>query len=262
MCHLRRVFVFFILPLFTVVVQAQSTNASSPKASAVHAKDIDPLALDVLHAVVQPVEQAESFTFKALISEEDLASDGQIVTFFRVVDVRVQRPGKIHLLFQGLGQQIEFYTSNGTTTMFAPVSKLYTTFPTKGSIDEMLTSLNAKGIDLAIAPFLRTNFYEMAAKTVTTGYVIGRVNVFDQAVHQLAFTAPDADWQVWVTGGEAPRFVRIEVINKKLEGKPRTIIQFLDWNLSPHFGADEFNFAKPADALEIAMLPSVGGKVR
>ena len=89
--------------------------------------------------------------------------------------------------------------------------------------------------------------------------MIGRVKVYDKDVHQLAFTAPDADFQIWVTGGEAPRFVRSEVVNKKLEGKPRTIIQFLDWNLSPTVSADEFTFTKPADAVQISVLPERGG---
>jgi hypothetical protein len=49
-------------------------------------------------------------------------------------------------------------------------------------------------------------------------------------------------------------------VNKKLEGKPRTIVQFLDWNLSPTVSADEFAFTKPADAQRIDMLTPNGGK--
>lgn len=51
----------------------------------------------------------------------------------------------------------------------------------------------------------------------------------------------------------------MEVVNKNLEGKPRTTIQFLDWDLSPNLGADEFTFTKPADTHEIGMLPTTGG---
>lgn len=171
----------------------------------------------------------------------------------------MQRPDKIHLTFKGRGQQVEFYRENGSVTMYSPDAKLYTTMPTKSTIDASLTEMRDKNIDMPIGPFLRSNFYDLVAKAVITGYVIGRVKVFDQDVHQLAFTAPDADFQIWVTGGEAPRFVRSEVVNKKLEGKPRTIIQFLDWNLSPTVSADEFTFTKPADAVQISVLPERGG---
>jgi hypothetical protein len=258
MFRLRYALVPLILLLFTGSLQAQQKQ---PKpAGAQSSKDIDPLALRVLQAVAQPVEQAQTFRLQALVSEEELATDGQIVTFFHIVDIAVQRPDKVHLIFRGRGQRVDFYTANGMTTMYAPDTKLYTTMSSKPTIDGMVSNLMAKDVDVPIAPFLKSDFYDMAAKAVTTGYVIGRVKLFDQDVHQLAFTAPDADWQLWVTGGDAPRFVRAEIVNKKLEGKPRTIIQFLNWDLNPTFSADEFAFTKPDDAIEVGMLPATGGK--
>jgi hypothetical protein len=232
----------------------------SPPTTLSQTKDVDPLALAVLQAVSQPVEQAKSFKFRALVSEEELATDGQIVTVFHSVDVAVQRPDKMHLVFQGRGQQVDFYVGPGTLTMYAPDPKFYTTIPAKDTINATLTELNTRGVDVPIGPFLNSDFYNLAVKTVNTGYVIGRVKIFDQNVHQLVFTGPDADWQLWVTGGEAPRFVRAEIVNKKLEGKPRTIIQFLDWDLNPTFPSDEFTFTKPENAREISTLPGMGGK--
>jgi hypothetical protein len=251
MYRLRRVVAMLMFPLLAGVALAQTKAAE--------AKDVDPLALQVLKAVTQPIEQAKVLSFKALVSEEELATDGQIVTFFHTVNVTLQRPDKIHLIFQGRGRRVEFYGSGGTITMYAPEVNLYGTMPAKDTIDATLDELNTKDVDLPIGPFLRDDGYKRAAANVTTGYVIGRVKIFDQDVHQLAFTAPDADWQLWVTGGENPRIIRAEIVNKKLEGKPRTTIQFLDWDLNPTIAADEFTFAKPADAHQIDMLLP-GGK--
>jgi hypothetical protein len=102
----------------------------------------------------------------------------------------------MHLEFQGRGQQVDFYVGNGTLTMYAPDLKLYTTIPVKDTIDATLTELKARGVDIPIGPFLNSAFYNMAAKTVDIGYVIGRVKIFEQDVHQLTFTRPDADWQL------------------------------------------------------------------
>ena len=259
MYRLRHVLVPLLLSLLTASLPAQDKQKPQPQQKIT--KDVDPLALDVLRAVAQPVQQAQTFSFKALVEEEELASNGQIVSFFHTVDVTVQRPDKIRLSFKGRGQQVEFYRENGTITMYAPDAKLYTTMPTKGAtIDASLTDLRAKNVDIAIGPFLRSDFYDLVAKAVTTGYVIGRVKVFDKDVHQLAFTAPDADFQIWVTGEPDARFVRSEVVNKALEGKPRTTIQFLDWDLSPTIPADEFTFTKPSDAIQISVLPEPGGQ--
>jgi hypothetical protein len=227
---------------------------------ATDAKDVDPLALDVLKAATQPIQQARAFTFKALIAEEQLSTSSQIVTFFHTVDIAVQRPDKAHLIFQGRGERVDFYGSKGSIAMYSPQAKLYMIVPAKATIDENLAELPAKGISIPVGPFLNSHLFELASKNLITGYVVGRVKIYDKEVHQLAFTSEDVDWQLWVTGGDSPRIIRAESISKKLEGKPRTIVQFLEWNLSPKIPADEFSFSKPADARQIDMLTATGGK--
>jgi len=257
MHRVRNVIIALLLSVFAAAAPAQKKHTTESKANQI--KDVDSLALDVLRAVAEPLEKAQEFSFKALVSEDEIATSGQLVTFFHTVDVTVHRPDKVHLVFRGRGQRVDFYGSRGSITMYAPDSKLYATMPAKGTIDDNLVDLTAKGVEMPIGPFLSANLFQMASKNLLTAYVIGRVKVFDQDVHQLAFTAPDADWQLWVTGGETPRIVRVELINKKLEGKPRTVVQFLDWNLSPTVSDSEFNFIKPADAVQIKMLQSLGG---
>lgn len=244
----------------TLSICAFSQEKAATKANPKETRDVDPLALDVLKAVTQPIEQAQVFSFKALVSEEQLATNGQIVTFFHTVDVTVQRPDKVHETFKGRGERVEFYQTKGAITMYAPDAKLYATVPAKDTIDENLADLKGKGVDIPVGPFVSSHLYDMATKGLITAYVIGRVKIYDKDVHQLAFSAPDADWQLWVTGGDTPRIVRAELVSKRLEGKPRTIVQFLDWNLSPGLSTDEFTFAKPADAQRIDILPSSGGK--
>ncbi len=248
-----------VLPLALLSALAISLPAQDRMAASAPARDVDPLAMRVLKAVADPVQQAQTFSFKALVSEEDLASNGQLITSFHAVDVTVQRPDKIHVIFRGSGQRVDYYSSGGKAYLYAPDAKLYVNLPGKESIDASLDALHAKDIDVPIGPFLRSNFYALAEKMVDTAYVIGRVKIGDQDVHQLAFTGDDADWQLWVVGGDAPRFVRAEIVNKNIEGNPRTTIQFLDWNLTPTVSDDDFTFSKPADAHEIDFIPISGG---
>ena len=247
-----------VLPLVLLSILATCLPAQD-KAAAAPVKDVDPLAMRVLKAVSDPLQQAQTFSFTALVGEEDLASNGQIITSFHAIQVTVQRPDKIHVVFKGSGQRVDYYNSGGSAFLYAPDAKLYVTLPGKGSIDASLDALRARDIDVPIGPFLRSNFYALAEKAVNTAYVIGRVKIFDQDVHQLAFSSEDADYQIWVTGGDAPRFVRSEIVNKNIEGNPRTTIQFLDWDLSPTVSADDFTFTKPADAHEIEFIPLSGG---
>jgi hypothetical protein len=264
MCRHRSAVVLFSLLIPAVWLPAQTDESAATKPTTATkvapVKDVDPLALDVLKAVDQPIQQAQTLSFKALITEEEVATNGQIVTFFHTVDVTVQRPDKMHLVFRGRGQRVDYYVESGKATKYAPDAKLYLTRPAKATIDENLADIRARGIDMPIGPFLRSDLYEMAAKALVTGYVIGNVSMFDQDVTQAAFSSADSDWQLWAVGGAAPRILRAEIVNKSLEGKPRTTIQFLDWNLSPTIAADEFIFTKPNDAHEIGDLPTTGGK--
>jgi hypothetical protein len=258
MYRIRRTGIQLLLCMLSVCLSAQ--DKPGPKSKSTETKDVDPLALDVLKSVTQPIEQAQAFSFKALISEEELATNGQIVTFFHTTEITVQRPDKTHLIFKGRGERVDFYSTNGSITMYAPDTKLYTTVQAKGTIDDNLADIAAKGIDMPVGPFLSSRFYESVSHDLITAYVIGRVKIYDQEVHHLVFTSPDVDWQLWVTGGDSPRIVRAESVSKKLEGKPRTIVQFQDWNLRPTISVDEFTFTKPADAQRIDMLTPTGGK--
>ena len=90
-----------LLLLCTLALCSFAQDKSGTKSKSAETRDVDPLALDVLKAVTQPIEQAQAFSFKALVSEEQLATNGQIVTFFHTTEVTVQRPDKAHLIFKG-----------------------------------------------------------------------------------------------------------------------------------------------------------------
>ena len=137
-----------LLYALSVCSFAQDKPATKSKAAAV--KDVDPLALEVLKAVSQPIEQAQTFTFKALVSEEQLATNGQIVAFFHTTEITVQHPDKVHLIFKGCGERADCYGTSGSVTMYAPDTKLYSTMPAKATIDDNLADITAKGIDMPV----------------------------------------------------------------------------------------------------------------
>jgi len=96
--------------------------------------------------------------------------------------------------------------------------------------------------------------YQKLVPDLKTGYVIGRVQMYDKQVHQLAFTEKDAEYQLWVTGAPDPRIQGLEVINIALGNEPRVMMEFSDWNLNPPIQSDTFSFKKPADAKQIDFL--------
>jgi hypothetical protein len=222
--------------------------------------DIDPLALRVLATVTDPIHHANSYSFRALVSNEKLGTNGQIITLFHVTEVTVQKPDKLRLNVLGVGQKVELFYNAGQTTLYSPDSHLYTTISSPKTIDSTLDDLESKDIFVPIRNFLASDPYKSLSDGLKSGYVVGQVKLFDQEVHQLAFTEPDAEWQLWVVGGDEPRVIRLEVVNKSKPFHPRTVVQFSEWNLKPDITPATFTFTKPAGAQQIELEKAAAEK--
>jgi hypothetical protein len=218
-------------------------------------KDIDPLALQVVRAAVDPIKDAKCVSFRALVSRDELGSNGQIITTFNVGDITIQRPNKLHIRFKGRGEPVELYfDGTGKTVLYSPSAKLYTRFTTPAEIDPTLTAIAKDGVNVATRNFLESDPYRSLTDALNTAYVVGRVTLFDKEVHHLAFTEPGAEWQLWVIGGEKPVIRRMEVIDTSKPQRLRVIVEFLDWNLDASASDSMFTFAAPDEAHEIEAL--------
>ena len=216
--------------------------------------DIDPLALQVLKAATDPIHDAKSYSFRALVSREQFGTNGQIITQFTISNISVERPDKLHIDFQGHGKKVQLFYNAGHTVLYTPEEKLYTTISSPTTVDATLEALSKRNIFIPTENFLASDPYHSLTNRLLTGYVVGRAMLFDQEVHQLAFTEPDAEWQMWVVGGDKPMVRRVEIVDKRTPQHPRITIDFLDWNLNPSLSPDLFTFSKPPDAKEIDVL--------
>jgi hypothetical protein len=240
----------------SLLLVAQTTTREKPASpSANQQKDIDPLALKVLKAVTDPIRDAKAFSFRTRGIREYLGSNGQIITYFTTAEVTVARPDKLRVDFKGRGQDVQLYHDGNQTVLYAPGPKLYAVLPSKAkTLDEMLQELEKHNVYLPIKNLLASDPYQTLVPDLKTGYVIGKVQMFDKTVHQLAFTEKNAEYQLWVTGLPDPRIQGLQVVNMALAREPRVTIEFSDWNLNPRIQADMFSFQKPADAKQIDFL--------
>lgn len=231
---------------------AQKAGPSKSGANAPAKTDVDPLALQILKAATDPIRDAKSYTFRALVSREHLGTNGQVITLFNMSNVTVQRPDKLHMDFRGRGKDIEIYYDAGNATLSTPSEKLYSSFTAPKTIDEALVDLHKRDIFIPIQNFLNSDPYQSLTKELSSGYLVGQVMLFDQPVDHLAFTEPNAEWQLWIVGGEKqPRIRRLEVVDTTKAYRPRVTVDFLDWDLNATPGPEAFKFNKPPDAKEI-----------
>lgn len=225
-------------------------------------KDIDPLALRVLQAATDQIKDAKSYSFRALVSQDHLGTDDQIITLFRAGEYTVEKPNKLHVLYRGAGQPVEmFFDGSGSSILYSPSANLYARMATPAAtIDATLDNLEKRDITIAVSNFLRADPYKSLTADLKTAYAVGTTDLFGQKVYHLAFTEPGAEWQMWLVGEDKPTVRRLEIIDKTLPHNPRIAIDFFDWNFSPDISAATFTFNKPADAHEIQMLKDVAEK--
>ncbi|HZD93665.1 MAG TPA: DUF2092 domain-containing protein [Candidatus Sulfotelmatobacter sp.] len=233
-------------------------NQKSEQANNANEK-IDPLALKVLKAATDRIHNAKAYSFHAAVSRESLGTNGQVITQFSTSETTVQQPSKLHVNFRGQGKDVQLIYNTGETVLFAPETKLYTAFLRAGTIDAAIQVLQENKVFLPTANFLQSDPYQSLTRDLTEAYVIGRVDLAGDTVHQLAFVEPHAEWQLWVTGGPEPTIRKLEVINTEEAYHPRIIVDFSDWdfNVSPDTSLFTFHIA---GAQKIGVLKSMEKK--
>jgi hypothetical protein len=87
---------------------------------------------------------------------------------------------------------------------------------------------------------------------VVSGELIGASVVEGVPTQHLAFKGREVDWQIWIEDGPRQLPRKYLITSKKIEGAPEYAILMSDWNLTPKFGDDFFNFKPPPGAAPIA----------
>src|SRR5436190_5166756 len=139
-----------LLPLllgFFAFSQAKKPTTNSEK-------DIDPVALNVLKAATEPIKAAKIYSFRALVGQEHLGTNGQVITLFHVTNATVQRPDKLHLDIHGQGKNVQLFYNAGTAVLYTPSEKLFHSISAAKTIDDTLTDLEKRDIFIPIRNFL------------------------------------------------------------------------------------------------------------
>jgi hypothetical protein len=217
--------------------------------------DIDPLALQVLRATTDSLKNAQTFSFRAVVTRERLGTNDEVLTFFRQQEITVARPDRMRVHVTGERQTADLYFNKGQAAIYSPDKKVYTQFASASpDLDRVVDSLDSKDIELPIANFFRADPYTVLIDGLSSAAVIGRVEIAGKTFHHLVFRENDAEWQLWVEAGEKPTPRRVQIVYKNLPRQPRVTVDFSDWNLNAKPPNDFFTFQKPQDAVAISFL--------
>jgi hypothetical protein len=103
--------------------------------------------------------------------------------------------------------------------------------------------------------FLYGNAFEILMQDVTSAFVVGKGVVEGTRCDHLAFSAPHADWQIWIQEGKQPLPRKIVITTKDVVNEPQFEVVITRWNLAPTFDESMFTFKPPKDARKVDFLP-------
>ncbi len=240
------------LLLAALPVAAQST-APTPAATPAPPPPLEPAALDRLKAMSDLLKGAGSFTFKASSDREQPSVNGPLLDFFTVATIAVARPDKIRVDMAGDLHDASLWYDGKTVSIYSAKSSFYGQTDAPPTIDETIMMLMDRfQMPLPAAGFILKDPYARMMEGVTTAFDAGEARIDGVACRHLAFSEPDADWQVWIEDGAKPLPRRIAVTYKTEKGSPRIVTSLSDWNLSAKVPADRFVFTPPAGAKKVA----------
>lgn len=237
-----------------LTLSAQGTNQLAAKTASVNNQanpsDLEPIAMQSLKIMTDQLREATSFSFTARVMREEPGTNGQMLDFFRTIRVQVQRPNKMRVIADSENARNQIWYDGQNLTMMPGSAKFYTTVPAPATLDATLTMLQKKmQAHLPVMSLLASDLYSTASQGIESADVVGTVNAGNQQFLHLAFTEPDADWQLWLSGPNQILPRRVAIIYKKVPGQPRVTIEFSDWNLNAEFPASAFVFSKPEGAV-------------
>lgn len=238
--------------LLATLPAAAQTAAPAPVATPAPPPPLEPAALERLKAMSDLLKGAGSFTFQAVSDREQPSVNGPLLDFFAVSTVAVTRPNRLRLDTTGDLHEASLWYDGKTVAIYSTKSAFYGQTDAPPTIDETVMMLMDRfQMAFPAAGFLLKDPYAKMMEGVTAAFDAGAARIDGIACRHLAFSEPDANWQVWIEDGARPLPRRIAVTYKNVPGTPRIVTSLSDWNLSATVPADLFVFTPPAGATKV-----------
>ncbi len=217
---------------------------------------IDPEAQRLLKASTGFLASQQRFSADTRNTLEVVLKSGQKIEFNHTARLAVHRPNKLRAERSGdLVEQLFVYDGK-TLTLSNPKDKAYAQVAAPDTLEAMLEFARTK-LDI-VAPagdLLDKNAYDILMDGVTDGIVVGKAVIEGVRCDQLAFRAPQVDWQIWIQEGAQPLPRRLVITTRDLPNAPQFAVTMTKWNLKPTFDARTFKFTPPAGATKVDFLP-------
>jgi hypothetical protein len=190
------------LAVAVLVTKGQSVKNPRQRTAAGVVADsnaVDPDAIAALEAMGKYLRTLKTIDVHAVVTHEEVQTDGQKVKTTSNVDVLARRPDRLRAEVADDRQPRTFYYDGKKFTLWAPRLRFYTTVDAPGTINELADKLEDRyDVELPLVDLFRWGTKEDDTKDITSATDLGPSVVDGVTCEQYLFRQDGLDWQLWI----------------------------------------------------------------
>jgi hypothetical protein len=252
------------LAVAVLVTKGQSVRNPRERTAAGVVKDssdVDPDAIAALEAMGKYLRTLKTIDVHAVVTRDEVQTDGQKVQSTSNVDVLARRPDRLRAEVADDRQPRLFYYDGKKFTLWAPRLRFYTTVDAPGTIGELADKLEDRyDVELPLVDLFRWGTKEADTKNITSAEDLGPSTVDGVTCEQYLFRQEGLDWQLWIQQGDYPLPKKMVITTTTDDARPQHMSVWT-WNLAPSFNDETFAFTPPSDAKPIPFSADVAERL-
>jgi hypothetical protein len=189
-------------------------------------------ALERLKAMSDVLGQARGFSVVVTSLFDEPTAGGLAIKRLSRHTIKLKRPNKL---------AFEAELDDGTTrlgwfdgrtfTVATPATRSYFELPTEGTVDELVSAVESRGLGLPVTDFLYTDVFGALGRFLIAGADLGERRIGADVTRQLGFESLASNWQLWISVGSRPLPERFVAVYVRQLGDPEYVATFSDWSL-------------------------------
>lgn len=236
-----------------VVVIPISSNAQTAEEKTT-AKTPESLLLDM----TSYLRFAQSFSFTAEITRDDVLSTGQKVEKGAIAKFKIHRPNKLQAIYDGYRRDVNFYYDGTNFTMVEPEKNIYGVIPVNSDLNTLFSTIKDDyGFSVPMGDLISTDIYRRIVEQIESSRNLGLVKVGDVSCYHLIFSLESTDLQLWVAEGKQPLPCKFVITYKEETNAPQYSAILKDWNFSEIKPDDSsFTVQIPPNSVKVDFIPN------
>ena len=208
---------------------------------------------EILKGMADYLAGLQAFTFTFRSGYDVVQPTGQKIEFGETRRVAMDRPNRLRVEEVASDGTRDLAIFDGrTVTVLKADSSVFAQAPQPGTVDDALVYLvRDLKMRMPLAQLMTTRLPVELPKRVKSIDYVESTDIYGVPADHIAGRTDSVDFQFWVTEGDHPLPLRVVITYLHAPGEPQYWANFTDWNATPKFRKDEFQFTPPKDARQI-----------